>query len=90
MAEVSCEEKRKKILIGPPRLTRFERARIIGARALQLSLGAPLLLSGIRYSNPIQIAKEELEAGVLPITIRRKISDGTHQDIPLKWLIKGC
>ncbi|MEM1545664.1 MAG: DNA-directed RNA polymerase subunit K [Candidatus Methanomethylicia archaeon] len=90
MVEVSCEEKGKRILIGPPKLTRFERARIIGARALQLSLGAPPLLSGIRYNNPIQIAKEELEAGILPITIRRRLSDGTHQDIPLKWLIKGC
>lgn len=90
MAEISCEEKKKRIFIGPPKLTRFERARIIGARALQLSLGAPPLLSNIKYNNPIQIAKEELEAGILPITIRRRLSDGRHQDIPLKWLIKKC
>jgi len=90
MTETPCEEKRKKILIGPLKLTRFERARIVGARALQLSLGAPPLLSDIRYNNPIQIAKEELEAGVLPVTIRRRLSDGTYQDIPLKWLIKEC
>jgi DNA-directed RNA polymerase subunit K len=32
-------------LIGPPKLTRFERARIVGARALQISLGAPILAS---------------------------------------------
>ena len=34
----------KKVKIGPDRLTRFERARIVGARALQLSMGAPILL----------------------------------------------
>ena len=37
--EIPCEK--NKITIGPPTLTRFEKARIMGARALQLSLGAP-------------------------------------------------
>ena len=37
--EIPCEK--GKITIGPPALTRFEKARIMGARALQLSLGAP-------------------------------------------------
>ena len=37
--EIPCEK--GKITIGPPTLTRFEKARIMGARALQLSLGAP-------------------------------------------------
>jgi len=58
-------------------LTKYERARIIGARALQLALGAPLLLKlseedlrGINY-NPIEIAKRELKEGILPINIKR-------------------
>jgi DNA-directed RNA polymerase I, II, and III subunit RPABC2 len=74
-------------LIGPPKLTRFERARIAGARALQISMGAPILiqLSG-GISNPIDIALKELETGVLPITIRRTLPEGTYQDIPLRWL----
>jgi DNA-directed RNA polymerase subunit K/omega len=74
-------------LIGPPKLTRFERARIAGARALQISMGAPILiqLSG-GISNPIDIALKELEMGVLPITIRRTLPEGTYQDIPLRWL----
>ena len=57
--------------------TKYERARLIGARALQISMGAPLLvklteqdLDRINY-NPVEIAKMELENGVLPITVRR-------------------
>jgi len=76
-----------KILIGPPKLTRFERARIVGARALQISMGAPLLIEvpeGLRTS--VDLAMKELETGVLPITIRRRLPDGTYQDIPVQWL----
>jgi len=37
-------------------------------------------------SNPIDIALKEMDAAILPITIRRTLPDGTYQDIPLKWL----
>jgi DNA-directed RNA polymerase subunit K len=57
--------------------TKYERARMIGSRALQLSMGAPFLLklsekdlSAINF-NPIEIAVKELDAGVLPITVKR-------------------
>ncbi|MFQ6075898.1 MAG: DNA-directed RNA polymerase subunit K [Candidatus Bathyarchaeia archaeon] len=76
------------ILIGPPKLTRFERARIIGARALQISMGAPLLVTpppGV--TNPIDLALMELEERALPITIRRSLPDGAYQDIPIQWLL---
>ena len=52
--------------------TRFEKARIIGARALQISLGAPVLLEipeGV--IDPIQIAMTEFEKGIIPITVKR-------------------
>jgi DNA-directed RNA polymerase subunit K/omega len=76
-------------LIGPPKLTRFEKARVVGARALQISMGAPILVDiSEGSSSPIDIALKELEASVLPITIRRTLPDGTYQDIPLKWLIE--
>ncbi|MEK9635276.1 MAG: DNA-directed RNA polymerase subunit K [Candidatus Woesearchaeota archaeon] len=53
-------------------LTKFERARIIGARALQISMGAPLLIKRPdNVYNVIQLAKEELKSGVLPITVNR-------------------
>ena len=54
------------------RYTRFERARIIGARALQISMGAPILLevpSGV--VDPIEIADIEFAKGVIPITVKR-------------------
>jgi DNA-directed RNA polymerase I, II, and III subunit RPABC2 len=73
--------------VGPPKITRFEKARIVGARALQISMGAPILVDADEsISNPIDIAMKELDAAVLPITIRRTLPDGTFQDIPLKWL----
>jgi len=75
--------------VGPPKITRFEKARIVGARALQISMGAPILVeAGEAYSNPIDIALQEFEGGILPITIRRTLPDGTFQDIPLMWLLK--
>ena len=79
-----------KIWIGPPKLTRFEKARIAGARALQISMGAPILVEPSQnLSNPIDIALKELEFGILPMTIRRTLPDGTYQDIPLKWLLRS-
>ena len=80
---------KKKDIIGPSKLTRFEKARIVGARSLQISMGAPILIkSSEELSSPIDIAIEELQSKVLPITIRRTLPDGiTYQDIPIKWLI---
>lgn len=51
--------------------TRFERARIIGARALQLAEGAPALID-TEKERPIDIAREELDEGVVPIGVRRR------------------
>ncbi|MCL5672613.1 MAG: DNA-directed RNA polymerase subunit K [Thaumarchaeota archaeon] len=75
------------VTIGPPKLTRFERARIVGARSLQLAMGAPAFVSleGV-YRGPIQTAMLELEADALPISIRRSLPNGTTQDIPIKAL----
>lgn len=61
------------------KFTKFEKARIIGARALQIAMGAPLLLKmkekdyeKINY-NPIEIAKLEFDKGIIPITIKRPL-----------------
>ena len=61
------------------KLTKYERARLIGSRALQISQGAPLLLKlskkeleELKY-NPVNIARREFEAGVVPIGIRRSL-----------------
>ena len=56
------------------KLTRYERARIIGARALQISLGAPVLIV-IDKGEPIDLAMAELEQGVIPITVKRTVKE---------------
>ena len=75
-----------KITIGPPTLTRFEKARIMGARALQLSLGAPPFISIPQTANTsLDIAMEELDKRVIPIVIRRVLPNGDHQNIPIGY-----
>ncbi|MGA8404445.1 MAG: DNA-directed RNA polymerase subunit K, partial [Nitrososphaeraceae archaeon] len=75
------------VLIGPPRLTRFERARITGARSLQLSLGAPSLIAWTNeIRDTISLATAELDARILPISIRRVLPNGLYQDIPIDWM----
>ena len=53
--------------------TRFERARIIGARALQITMGAPVLIKVKKeVIDPVKIAEIEFEKGVLPISVLRE------------------
>lgn len=51
--------------------TRYETARIVGARSLQLAYGAPVLIE-TEQTEPILVAAEELDADVLPFTVRRE------------------
>lgn len=75
-----------KIAIGPPTLTRFEKARIMGARALQLSLGAPPFIPiPATARTSLDIAMEELEKRVIPIIIRRVLPNGDYQNIPIDY-----
>ena len=89
------------ILIGPKMLTRFEYARILGARALQISMGAPVLVeleesvkvpeeeeTVKEQGDPSLIAEREIKKALLPIQIRRTLPDGKYQDIPLIYLLK--
>ncbi|EGD71837.1 MAG: DNA-directed RNA polymerase subunit K [Candidatus Parvarchaeota archaeon] len=51
---------------------KFERARLVGARALQLSMGAPALIKVNKKEDTyIDIAKRELEKDILPITVKK-------------------
>jgi DNA-directed RNA polymerase subunit K len=53
--------------------TRFEKARIIGARALQISLGAPILIEAPEdIIDPISLSIMEYEKGVIPMTVKRE------------------
>jgi DNA-directed RNA polymerase subunit K/omega len=74
------------------RLTRFEVARLIGARSLQISLGAPVLIK-MDELDPRKLAKAEFKEKIVPITIKRKMPDGTYQVVEIKeaidnWLIE--
>lgn len=90
-----------KIEIGPQMLTRFEYARILGARALQISMGAPVLVESDEQpvpeegstpnqeqGDPLLISEREIKNRLLPILIRRTLPDGRYQDIPLSHLLK--
>ena len=85
--EIPCEK--NKITIGPPTLTRFEKARIVGARALQLSLGAPPFIPIPKTARiSLDISMEELDQRVIPITIRRVLPNGDFQNIPIDYFEK--
>ena len=89
--DLSEEEIKELIQIGPLILTRFEKARILGTRALQISMGAPVMDAEIMdehtdLSDPLLIATKELEKKLLQISVRRFLPDGRYQDIPISIL----
>ena len=82
---VEIENAVNTISTGPPTLTRFEKARIMGSRALQLSLGAPPFIDFSKnISTSLEIAMEELHQKVIPIVIRRTLPNGDYQNIAIE------
>ena len=72
------------VITGPLTLTRFEKARIMGARALQLSLGAPVFIEIPKdATTSLEIAMEELKQRVIPIVIKRVLPNNDYQNIPI-------
>lgn len=75
-----------RVVIGPNVMTRFEKARIMGARALQLSLGAPPFINiPETASTSLDIAMEELEKRLIPIILKRALPNGDYQNIPIGY-----
>ena len=72
--------------ISPPFLTKYERARILGARALQISKNAPLCLDAEGETDPYKIAEKELQERKIPFIIRRYLPDGSYEDWKLTEL----
>mmetsp|Transcript_11010 Transcript_11010/g.29585 ORF Transcript_11010/g.29585 Transcript_11010/m.29585 type:complete len:137 (-) Transcript_11010:65-475(-) len=69
-------------------MTKYERARILGTRALQISLGAPVMVEvedGV--IDPLVIARKELREQKIPITVRRYLPDGSYEDWNVDELI---
>jgi DNA-directed RNA polymerase I, II, and III subunit RPABC2 len=77
--------------ITMPYLTKYERVRVLGTRAKQISLGAKILVKDIDLTtkSPIEIAKIELSHGVIPFKIRRPLPNGKIEEWKISELIKN-
>lgn len=85
--KLNLDENRKKERITTPYLTKYERARVLGARALQISMNAPVMVDIGNMTDPYQIAVEELNQGKIPLIIRRRLPDGSYEDWNVSELI---
>jgi len=68
-------------------LTKYERARVLGTRALQISMNAPVMVDLDGEIDPLKIAEKELRERKIPIIIRRYLPDGSHEDWGVDELI---
>ncbi|KAL7417758.1 RNA polymerase Rpb6, partial [Mrakia frigida] len=68
-------------------MTKYERARILGTRALQISMNAPVLVPITTESDPLEIAIKELAAKKIPLVVRRYLPDGSFEDWKVEELI---
>ena len=73
--------------ITTPYMTKYERARILGTRALQISMNAPVMVELEGETDPLQIALKELRQRKIPITVRRFLPDGSYEDWTVDELI---
>lgn len=70
-----------------PYMTKYEKARILGTRALQISMNAPVLVDLEGETDPLQIAIKELSQKKVPLVVRRYLPDGSYEDWPSEELI---
>eukprot|EP00956_Cyclotella_meneghiniana_P027203 scaffold60503_cov60-Cyclotella_meneghiniana.AAC.1 len=68
-------------------LTKYERARVLGTRALQISMNAPVMVDLEGETDPLKIAMKELRERKIPIVIRRYLPDGSYEDWGIDELI---
>lgn len=87
-SEVEREAISTKERISTPVMTKYEKCRIIGARATQLAMGADPLISDTQgFTDPLDIAELELKAKKIPIVVRRFLPDESYEDWDIKDLI---
>lgn len=68
-------------------MTKYERARVLGTRALQISMNAPVMVDIENETDPLKIAMKELRQRKIPIIIRRYLPDGSYEDWSIDELI---
>lgn len=73
--------------ITTPYMTKYERARVLGTRALQIAMCAPLMVEPDGETDPLQIAMRELKEKKIPMIIRRYLPDGSYEDWSIDELI---
>ncbi|EXX52603.1 Rpo26p [Rhizophagus irregularis DAOM 197198w] len=73
--------------VTTPYMTKYEKARILGTRALQISMNAPILVPRENETDPLEIAKKELRFKKIPLMIRRYLPDGSFEDWNVRDLI---
>lgn len=92
--QMSAEASGPKESLGPrrtsPYMTKYERARIIGSRALQISLNAPVMVDTEGDTDPMSIAERELNAKLVPFIVRRFLPDGTYEDWKVSELLQDA
>ncbi|KAF9113581.1 DNA-directed RNA polymerases I II and III subunit RPABC2 [Mortierella sp. AM989] len=70
-----------------PYMTKYERARILGARALQISMNAPVLVDLEGETDSLNIAMKELNNKMIPLIVRRYLPDNTYEDWEVSEMI---
>eukprot|EP00658_Telonema_sp_P-2_P083737 TRINITY_DN9146_c0_g1_i5.p1 TRINITY_DN9146_c0_g1~~TRINITY_DN9146_c0_g1_i5.p1 ORF type:complete len:144 (+),score=55.07 TRINITY_DN9146_c0_g1_i5:156-587(+) len=68
-------------------MTKYERARILGTRALQISMGAPVMVELKGQTDPLDIANMELKKKKIPLMVRRYLPNGSYEDWGVDELI---
>ena len=68
-------------------MTKYEKARVLGTRALQISMNAPVFVDVSSKTDPLDIAIAELKAGKIPFIIRRRLPNGAYEDWKVSELI---
>ncbi|KAL3997962.1 DNA-directed RNA polymerases I II and III subunit RPABC2 [Acanthocheilonema viteae] len=66
--------------VTTPFMTKYERARILGTRALQIAMGAPVMVELEGETDPLEIARKELKHQKIPLIVRRYLPDGSFED----------
>jgi len=68
-------------------MTKYERARVLGTRALQISMNAPVMVDIAGETDPLKIAMKELRERKIPMIIRRYLPDNSYEDWNIDELI---
>ncbi|GIL63314.1 hypothetical protein Vafri_17410 [Volvox africanus] len=68
-------------------MTKYEKARVLGTRALQISMNAPVMVELSGETDPLEIAMKELREKKVPFTIRRYLPDGSYEDWGISELV---